>query len=187
MADIQERAPLSGVASGIDMASFFFSDTQAAPPALSAHSARPMLTAVHSRAAVELASRRTEVTPPALFTQARPQWHHWAVSFWHWLWDMDEEAKSETPATGLRSVKSEFNSALWDLQSLRANQVRDNIEAARSLRELWHLRAEVFKVVALHRGQIEAQLRLDALDAHFPVRSSSPRADEPRHGTVTRW
>jgi hypothetical protein len=75
---------------------------------------------------------------------------------------------------------------MWDLQSLRANQVRAMVEQARSLRELWHLRADVFRVISVHRGQIEAQLRLDALDGHFPVRSST-RPDQPRNCKVTSW
>ena len=98
---------------------------------------------------------------------------------------MDERPRKPAPATGLRKVKSEFNSAMWDLQSLRANQVRALVEQARSLRELWHLRADVFRVISVHRGQIEAQVRLDALDGHFPVRSSS--SDEPRSSRVTTW
>ncbi len=108
---------------------------------------------------------------------------------WRWLWDQDESdaPHSATRTTGLHIIKAEFNTALWDLQSLRANQVRDMIQNAHSLRELWHLRADVFKAVAVHRGQIEAQLRLDALDSHFPVRSFSSGSDAPRHGKVAPW
>ena len=84
------------------------------------------------------------------------------------------------------AVKNEFNTAMWDLQSVRANQVRDLIVQARSLRELWHLRADVFRVVALHRGQAEAELRMEALDAHFPVRASR-RTEDTRNTKVTTW
>jgi hypothetical protein len=69
---------------------------------------------------------------------------------------------------------------------MRANQVRDMVDRARSLRELWHLRADVFRVVSMHRGQIEAQQRLDGLDSHFPVRSSS-RAEQGRNSKVASW
>lgn len=179
------------------MGSFFFSDhghdTREAMPGL-----RPTLTAVKGgltdtaplSALPHASHRRNEVTPPALFATSQPQWKRWVKGFWSWLWDMDDALPHDTPAGALRKVKSEFNSALWDLQSLRANQVRDMIESARSLRELWHLRAEVFKAVAVHRGQIEAQLRLDALDSHFPVRSSSHRSDlvrQPKMGKVASW
>ncbi|MFT3856971.1 MAG: hypothetical protein QM742_05540 [Aquabacterium sp.] len=105
--------------------------------------------------------------------------------FWGWLWEVDE-SPAHAPMAGLRKVKTEFCSALWDLQSMRANQVRDMIERARSLRELWHLRSDVFRVIAVHRGQMEAQQRLDGLDSHFPVRSSS-RHDGGRSSRVASW
>ncbi len=179
------------------MASFFFSDHDHAPPK-GALGLRPTLTSVKGgmpdpdplSALPQPAHRRNQVTPPALFVTSQPQWKAWVKGFWSWLWDMDDTAPHDTPAGALRKVKSEFNSALWDLQSLRANQVRDMIESARSLRELWHLRAEVFKAVSVHRGQIEAQLRLDALDSHFPVRSSSqPPAPvrQAKMGKAASW
>lgn len=132
------------------------------------------------------ASRRAQVTPPSQFAAAQPLWKRWTSGFWNWLWDNDESPRQLAPATGLRAIKTEFVASLWDLQSLRANQVRDQIETSRSLRELWHLRADVFKVISTHRGQIEAQLRLDALDSHFPVRASR-KAEDARGAKVTTW
>ncbi|WP_152606328.1 hypothetical protein [Aquabacterium sp. NJ1] len=183
------------------MASFFFSNDDAAAPAEQSADqtqARPALTSVkcgptsvddsfvHSEGTPSgLGHRRAQVVPPSLFSRSRPVWKAWLSGFWCWLWDMDELPRTPAPATGLRKVKSEFNSAMWDLQSMRANQVRSLVEQARSLRELWHLRADVFRVISVHRGQIEAQLRLDALDSHFPVRSSN--REEQRHGKVTSW
>lgn len=185
------------------MASFFFSNDDAAAPAHQAAApttARPALTSVkcgpasvsaddsfmHSEGTPSgLGHRRTQVVPPSLFSRSRPLWKSWLSGFWCWLWDMDELPRTPAPTTGLRKVKSEFNSAMWDLQSMRANQVRSQVEQARSLRELWHLRADVFRVISVHRGQIEAQLRLDALDSHFPVRSSGQ--DGQRQGKVTSW
>lgn len=179
------------------MASFFFHD-DAASQATPVDSKRPLLTSVKCGAPSApmtdprddtpsgLGQRRTEVAPPSLFSRSRPLWKAWAMGFWHWLWDMDELPRSIAPVSGLRKIKSEFNSAMWDLQSLRANQVRAMVEQARSLRELWHLRADVFRVISVHRGQIEAQLRLDALDGHFPVRSST-RSEQARNCKVTSW
>lgn len=183
------------------MASTFFSNDDAAPatPAemTATQAARPTLTSIkcgpldadttihHEGTPSGLGLRRTQVVPPSLFSRSRPMWKAWITGFWCWLWDMDELPRTPAPATGLRKVKSEFNSAMWDLQSMRANQVRALVEQARSLRELWHLRADVFRVISVHRGQIEAQLRLDALDSHFPVRSSV--REEARSSRVTTW
>ena len=48
---------------------------------------------------------------------------------------------------------------------------------AKSMRELWHLRAEVFALVSLELSQLEADRRLAALNRHFPTRA-------PRSGFV---
>lgn len=133
-----------------------------------------------------LSQRRAEVQPPTLFSRARPAWKRWIIGAWEWLWDLDDAEDIAQPLQGLAGVKNEFNTALWDLQSIRANQVRDMVAQARSLRELWHLRADVFRVVALHRGQTEAELRMEALDSHFPVRSSR-RMEDTRNTKVTTW
>lgn len=181
------------------MASFFFSDdNQDAGAAPSG--ARPVLTSIQGGAGRPapdsvsfaeptpsgLGHRRAEVAPPSLFFRSRPAWRVWLSDVWTWLWELDEAQPQSTPMTGLVKVKAEFASALWDLQSMRANQVRDMIDRARSLRELWHLRADVFRVVAVHRGQVEAQQRLDGLDSHFPVRSSG-KGDQGRHSKVASW
>ncbi|MDE2078208.1 MAG: hypothetical protein KGI91_14245 [Burkholderiales bacterium] len=184
------------------MASFFYTqqDTQADEPAprrglklvkgIATQVASPALQArtsdLDSAWSSSLSQRRAEVQPPTLFSRARPAWKRWVMGMWQWLWDLDEVADVAQPLQGVDAVKNEFNTALWDLQSVRANQVRDLIAQARSLRELWHLRADVFRVVALHRGQSEAELRMESLDAHFPVKSSH-RVDELRATKVTSW
>lgn len=129
--------------------------------------------------------RRQETTPPALFWRSQPRWRRWVGSAWRWLWDLDEPELHDLQPSPLNRVRGEFRNALWDLQSSRADQVREHIELARSLRELWHLRADVFKAIAVHRGQIEAQLRIDHLDDHFPVRSF--KHGNTRHAHVTTW
>ena len=175
------------------MASFFYSNDESAQVDTQG-SKRPLLNPVQlpHDAPVDLSdlggtgSRRTGVTPPSQFAPPEPVWRAWARGFWRWLWDSEASPRPLASPNGLRTIKTEFVASLWDLQSLRANQVRDQIETARSLRELWHLRADVFKVISTHRGQIEAQLRLDALDSHFPVRASR-RSDESRGAKVTTW
>ena len=129
--------------------------------------------------------RRQETAPPALFRRSQPAWKQWVSGAWRWLWDMDEPELEAVSVTPLNRVRAEFRNAMWDLQSSRADAVRLEIEKARSLRELWHLRADVFKVVSVHRGQNEAQLRIDHLDDHFPVRSF--KHGNNRHAHVTTW
>jgi hypothetical protein len=45
------------------------------------------------------------------------------------------------------------------------------VDSARSLRELWHLRSEVYRLVALQTSQSEAERRLADLNHHFPTRA----------------
>ncbi|MGH6648488.1 hypothetical protein [Aquabacterium sp.] len=177
------------------MASFFFVDEQASTNNRSAV-AKPTL--VQSRAISVIASpddsgyatpsslRRAQVCPPSLFSRSGPQWKRWVRGFWSWLWDLDDYADAMPVLTGLTKVKSEFCAAMWDLQSVRAHQVRDAVEHARSLRELWHLRADVFRAISTHRGQAEATVRIEALNNHFPVRVSRPNA-ELKQGRTTTW
>ncbi len=129
---------------------------------------------------------RIAVPPPAL-----QPWSHsdagldsdWQVS--HWLDSSHARAvavagmagsSSHQPLTRavdreitpLQDIRLEFLAALRDLPSPASRGLEARIRASRSLRELWHLRPEVFKLVALHRDQHAAQARLDRLNRHFP-------------------
>jgi hypothetical protein len=177
------------------MASFFFVDDQASNRP---HSTVAKSTLVPSRVApvsvtaddsgfpTPSSLRRAQVCPPELFSRSGPQWKRWITGFWAWLWDLEETVDHLPVLTGLHKVKSEFCAAMWDLQSVRANQVRDAVEHARSLRELWHLRADVFRAISTHRGQTEATVRIEALNNHFPVRMSRP-STELKQGRTTTW
>ncbi len=179
------------------MASFFYQD--GADP--EAQAARPRhLTAITGRRPTgsgstrsqasawpdSTAARRAQVPPPDLFARSPSTLRNWVRQAWSWLWDLEELPRRAAPTTGLAQARNEFHSAIWDLQSLKANQLREQVSNARSLRELWHLRADVFKLISMHRGQTEAQLRLDVLNGHFPVRSSA-RGSGVRHSKITSW
>jgi len=73
-------------------------------------------------------------------------------------------------ATPLAIVRIEFVDALEDIPTLTADQLDVRIRHARSLRELWHLRADIYGLVGLQHGQIEAERRLGRLNRHFPAR-----------------
>lgn len=163
------------------MASQFFSDSQSPSGASNAVRCKPsgrlarptfngsrLSVVPDSSSSVE--ARRTHTPPPPLRRKPDPVWLKWPKMFWRWVRDLEHLPSTLPPLSGLAGVKAQFERALWDLQSAQADEVRDSIAVSRSLRELWHLRPAVFRVVALHRGQMEAQKRLDALDMVFPIR-----------------
>ena len=72
----------------------------------------------------------------------------------------------------LPAVRQEFLNCLADVPTLLdAQAITERIHQARSLRDLWHLRADVFRLIAIHHNQQEAEARLLALNRHFPTRT----------------
>lgn len=109
------------------------------------------------------AETRVEVCPPER-RRPGPWWQRlqrWARSEW----------PTTRPDDGLDPIRHEFAQAVADLRGPAADAVVDRVDAARSLRELWHLRAEVFRLVALQHSQHEADGRLAQLNRHFPTRA----------------
>ena len=49
--------------------------------------------------------------------------------------------------------------------------MRWRVQEARSLRELWHVRADLYRVIAVAHSQREAEERLLLLNRHFPTRA----------------
>lgn len=114
---------------------------------------------------------RLEVCPPR---SARSR--GWLLVLRRWLhsgWPASGVATLSGLPTAemLERVRQEFIEALEDLPPFAADALLDRIHFARSLRELWHLRAEVFSLVSLHHDQAEADERLAWLNRHFPTRS----------------
>jgi hypothetical protein len=115
-------------------------------------------------------STRTEVCPPALFAQSQPLWQRWVSTAWQWLWDEEDLENHPRVLRDLEQVRHDFIQALWDLQSIQASHVREKINDCRSLRDLWHLRVDLYQLIATYQGEAQAQARLDGLNRHFPVR-----------------
>jgi hypothetical protein len=179
---------------GDTMASFFFIDDH--PSRAGRKGTKALLSSVPKAADLpsndpahgtwaQSSTLRKEVQPPTLFSKSEPQWRRWMTSAWHWLWDDEDLEEHPRVMQGLNQVKTEFLSVVWDLQSYAATHTREAITQARSLRELWHLRAAVFNVIATHRGQIEAYRRLESLNQHFPVRITT--AVDATQGRVSHW
>ncbi len=75
------------------------------------------------------------------------------------------------PPNRLGEVKREFGASLADCDSLAAEQLRWRVGEARSLRDLWHLRSDVYNAISVAHSQAEAEARLVLINAHFPSRA----------------
>ena len=122
-----------------------------------------------------LASRigwRAEVCPPSLRPAPRSAWNR----LWFWLRAPGPLQSSPSP-NRLPPVRQDFVDTLADLPADTTAALRLRIDQTRTLRELWHLRTELYTVVALNHSQHEAERRLAQLNRHFPTRA-------PRSGFV---
>ncbi len=119
--------------------------------------------------------RSTLGAPSSLRLGAQPpSLRHAPDSAWHRLvfWLMAPAAHdSAAPPSRLPRVRGDFLAALADVDDDRAGALRHRIDSAHSLRELWHLRAEVFQLVGVTHSQFEAEQRLVQLNTHFPTRA----------------
>ena len=68
-------------------------------------------------------------------------------------------------------ARVEFLIMLADLRGGETLKLRERVGRALSLHELWHLRADVFSLVAVQHDQAEAEERLAWLNRYFPTRS----------------
>lgn len=111
-------------------------------------------------------SLRTEVRPPSLCHAPDSAWQR----FMFWLL-APAPFDAAPPLSRMPAVRAEFLETLRDIHTLDAKLLKDRIGFTRSLRELWHLRTEVYRVVAVARSQAEAEQRVAELNRHFPTRS----------------
>ena len=120
---------------------------------------------------------RIEVCPPELWPSSMTLWGRLR----RWLHRNAEWAPaSMRPVNRLALVKVEFHHGMHGLDSDDAQRLTEQIERARSLRELWHLRSTLFGLLAVAVNQSEAERRLAALNRHFPMRA--PRSSlAPQH------
>lgn len=122
-----------------------------------------------------LASRigwHTEVCPPSLRQAPRSVWNR----LWFWLL-APGPLRSSPPLHRLPPVRQEFLDSIGDLPPAATGTLPTRIDQAHSLRDLWHLRAELYHVLALNHDQRVAEQRLTQLNRHFPTRA-------PRSGFV---
>lgn len=116
-----------------------------------------------------LASRlgpRAEVCPPSLRQAPSSPW----MRLWFWLMAPGPLQASPT-LNRLPPVRQDFRDSVRDIGNEAAGALCTRIDQARTLREMWHLRTELYSVVAVHHSQHEAERRLARLNRHFPTRS----------------
>jgi len=111
-------------------------------------------------------SLRLETCPPSL----RQAPESLLSRVWFWL-AAPAPLQSTGPVSGLPAVRADFRATLFDLPPDGAAELMRRIELTRSLRELWHLRPDVYRLVALAHSQTEAETRLARLNRHFPTRA----------------
>ncbi|MFO1327567.1 MAG: hypothetical protein U1F56_09430 [Rubrivivax sp.] len=118
--------------------------------------------------------RSTLSTPSAFRPEVRPpSLRHAPASLGQRLlfWLMAPAPQDAAPPINrLPGVKQDFMAALADVPGEAVVALRRSIDQARSLRELWHLRAEVYNTVGRAHSEIMAEARLQRLNRHFPTR-----------------
>jgi hypothetical protein len=111
---------------------------------------------------------RAECMPPSLVSA--PVVGSWWQRLMFWLM-APAPADRAPPPNRLLAVKREFGALLADVDNHSAERLRWRIAEAHSLRELWHLRSEVYAAIAVAHSQGEAESRLLLINAHFPTRA----------------
>lgn len=111
-------------------------------------------------------STRAPVSPPSLCHAPDSAWQR--LMFWL----LAPAPRDAAPPLGrLPAIRAEFLDCLADVHGADANALARRIDLSRSLRELWHLRAEVYRLVAIQHSQHQAESRLQRLNRHFPART----------------
>jgi hypothetical protein len=113
---------------------------------------------------------REQICPPELFTRSQPSWQRWLRRCWARLAPAERGAAPWRPMAGIHAAREAFFLAAADLRGEAADDLRERIDRARSLRELWHLRLDLFNLVSRAHGQAAAEEELQTLNEWFPQR-----------------
>ncbi len=93
----------------------------------------------------------------------------WATTL-RWLVGNDTEA-APSLRTPLERARAEFVGAMAGLVDSATTDLLRRAQHARSLRELWHLRSELYTVIARRVSQAEADKRMARVNQFFPTRT----------------
>ena len=119
---------------------------------------------------------RMNVCPPDVCPQPESLWS--ATLRWLVGGNVEVVPSLRTP---LEKARSEFVAALDGLLEVDHNGLLKRAQHARSLRELWHLRSELYTLIARRASQFEADARLARVNQHFPSRAqrtSTPATED---------
>jgi hypothetical protein len=97
-------------------------------------------------------------------------------------WQHPSAAKPIDPL----AARAAFVACLADLPALDTRALCRLLSHAGSLSELWHLRPEVYRVLALHHSQAEAERRLALIGRQFDRRAGPRRLDAPAPAPTSR-
>ena len=129
---------------------------------------------LHRKPAAPMTTRMN-VCPPDVIARSDSLWS----ATLRWLVGGDVEAVPSL-RTPLEKARGEFVAALDGLLEVDHNGLLKRAQHARSLRELWHLRSELYTLIARRVSQVEADTRLARVNQHFPSRAqrtSSPATE----------
>ena len=122
---------------------------------------------------------RTHVCPPDVTPARDSLW----TSTLRWLVGNDVEAVPSL-RTPLERARGEFVGAMAGLQEADDHDLLSRAQHARSLRELWHLRSELYTLIARRLDQREADARLALVNQHFPTRARRAGQSAPEVSDV---
>ncbi|MCO5978001.1 hypothetical protein [Ideonella oryzae] len=81
----------------------------------------------------------------------------------------------------LERARRDFCAAMRDLHGDAIQDLRLRAGYTVSLRELWHLRTELYQLIAFHLDQAEADRRLVPVNRHFPARAMGHATTSEHH------
>jgi hypothetical protein len=109
---------------------------------------------------------RLEVRPPSLRHAPSSAWQR--LMFWLLA---PAPQDSSPPLNRLPGVQADFQRAIDDIDPDVAYLLSVRIMHAHSLRDLWHMRLDLYNLISLQHSEAEAAARLARLNQHFPTRA----------------
>lgn len=141
-------------------------------------SASPWFARLFRRRAAPSTSGRVAVVPPS--ASAAPGWGG-AEPVWTTWWPSRVGHPDGGETELLAQARGDFCAALDDLPGAAVRDLRLRATYVASLGELWHLRTELYSLIACERSQAEADRRLTLVNRHFPARISGHASTNEHH------